>query len=406
MCSSFDFYEDIYTDVSESNKQSGGTKMGQIRNMDKNYNYVGKGIKTGIGATLIGLGTLGGLGNLGEKPIEGLIGASILTGIGSLLIHKDKKKKQSGAGLKKVFDANFEKTIKKLLKHHQIGGAINKQKLKKIIKLHKNTPIHISDIFGDNWKKVGQRLMKTVKEHKGGNIFKDIGKAVKKGYKSATNIRNQAIKKLHQFAQGKTSFKPSTLLNIMSGVVGLTGMASAIIPGVDLISVPVASGLSLGLKSGAHLLKTSGRGYGGALEPSLFVDPSLVSSAAKRLVMTLADSSDYDLNKAALGTIIGLTGLGLTAAYQLYKRIKRNKKAGKGIRLAGSGVSLAGGKIPYGIKYTKTGKIKRDRYSVFYGYYEKTAGGLTASDFMKKGKKIISKKKHEQGLKLNKLMKK
>lgn len=60
----------------------------------------------------------------------------------------------------------------------------------------------------------------------------------------------------------------------------------------------------------------------------------------------------------------------------------------------------AEGKLPFGISLTQAGKIKKDRYSVFHGYHNKTSGGLTKSDFMLKGRKVISKKKHARGLAL------
>ena len=231
-----------------------GTNTGNLPVVIHGKGKSGSGWKSGVGGTLIGLGTLGGLGNIGTKSIEGLIGGAILSGLGATLIHFDKKKgkKQSGSG-KTVFDKNFIKHLRKTLRQKQVGGAMTAAGLKKLLGTHANTPISIKHIFGKEWKKRGKELLRVVKEQRGGNIFDDIGKGIKGAY-------NASKKKLTQFVEGKTKFKPSTLLNVMAGAVGLAGTASAFIPGVDLISVPAAAAASLGLKSAAHLVKTSGRG--------------------------------------------------------------------------------------------------------------------------------------------------
>ena len=46
------------------------------------------------------------------------------------------------------------------------------------------------------------------------------------------------------------------------------------------------------------------------------------------------------------------------------------------------------------------GKIKRDRYAVFYGYYPSTKSGLSKKDFILRGKKVVSKRKSEMGKKM------
>jgi hypothetical protein len=59
--------------------------------------------------------------------------------------------------------------------------------------------------------------------------------------------------------------------------------------------------------------------------------------------------------------------------------------------VSGSGV------LPIGVSMMGNGKIKRDRYSVFYGYHPKTKSGLMKKDFLLRGKKVISKKRSQMG---------
>lgn len=88
------------------------------------------------------------------------------------------------------------------------------------------------------------------------------------------------------------------------------------------------------------------------------------------------------------------------------KRARKSKKSKKMMMNKPSSIPKISGKTPPGVCYTKSGKIKKDRYSVWYGYHNMTKGGLKKSDFIKKGNKIISKKKHEQGLKAIKHLRK
>ena len=72
-------------------------------------------------------------------------------------------------------------------------------------------------------------------------------------------------------------------------------------------------------------------------------------------------------------------------------QLKKSKKGGA-LNLVGMG-EMKGKQLPPGVSFTSSGKIKKDRYSVYYGYYKKTSGGLTKDDFIKKGNKIVSKRK-------------
>ncbi|MCP4393328.1 MAG: hypothetical protein GY804_03530, partial [Alphaproteobacteria bacterium] len=212
----------------------------------------------------------------------------------------------------------------------------------------------------------------------------------------------------------KTKFKPSHLLDIAAGTVGIAGAASAFIPGVDLISVPAAAAASLGLKSVAHLARTSGRGI--PKKHMRYIDKN--PDFAKYIAQQAKKKKQVGMGKAS--TFLGAMGIAGTSAaagaYGLYQYLLQNPGiaaklaakggakaasawlAGKGVNVAGSGTRLAGSGQP-GITYSATGKMKRDRYSVYYGHYPSTYGGLRKEDFLKKGRKIISKKKHEAGLK-------
>ncbi|MCP4342548.1 MAG: hypothetical protein GY799_27630, partial [Desulfobulbaceae bacterium] len=142
---------------------------------------------------------------------------------------------------------------------------------------------------------------------------------------------------------------------------------------------------------------------------------------AKYIAQKAKKKKQVGMGKAT--TFLGAMGIAGTSAaagaYGLYQYLLQNPGiaaklaakggakaasawlAGKGVSVAGSGTRLAGSGVKGqpGISYTATGKIKRDRYSVYYGYYPSTSGGLRKEDFLKKGRKIISKKKHEAGLK-------
>lgn len=371
----------------------------------------GQGWKKGLGGALITLGGLGAAGNIGsDKIVEGILGGAILSGIGAALIVSDKKKKQSGSGIQKEIAKRIKESVKRSLKQHQIGGAITAKKVNDFIKQHQDKPIHVKDIFGTDWKKRGKQLLKEIeKVQKGGNIFKDIGNFAKKTVKKATS-------ELKRFVEGKTKFKPSTLLDVAAGAVGLAGAASAFIPGVDLISVPAAAAASLGLKSGAHLLKTSGRGVslsGGKMSMKHKEYIIKYPMIAQQIAKLVQQGSGYSGRGKAgrLAAALGIAGTSAAAgAMGLYQYLLNNpsmaaKIAAKGAInvgskfLSGQGHYGSGNDLPKGVSYTKTGKIKRDRYSVYYGFYKTTKSGLSKDAFFKDGNKIKSKAKRAQGMK-------
>ena len=457
-------------------------------------NLAGEGWKTGVGSTLIGLGGLETYGYAKSGGIAdiaaGIIGGSILAGIGGLLIASDKKKGRGMSGgmmMKRknsIFDKHFKQAMIKNIKKYRAGGAIKGKDIENFMQKHKDKKIHIRDIFGPKWKSKGKILYNAIVKHSGGGIFSKIGKLTK-------TVVNKSRKKLKQFVEGKTKFKPSTLANVLAGAVSAAGMASSVIPGVDLISVPTAIGVSTGLKVTGQALKLSGRGMynqmgkkGGRIMPAqcyksktnedwekCFVESQkqekqreIAANLArmrgrgimKQMKTPISEQKNtmmLDLYKpkkkmkkmkgGQLEDLIELTpteelianigdaaliasALGITAAaaHKLIKYVK--SKRGGALKLAGMGkkkkkkmpkfnrkampsnltmdeespMTPKGMKIPPGVTYTSGGKIKRDRYSVYYGFYKKTSGGLTKDDFIKKGNKIVSKRKSMMGKKI------
>ena len=74
-----------------------------------------------------------------------------------------------------------------------------------------------------------------------------------------------------------------------------------------------------------------------------------------------------------------------------------------GSKWLGSGLELPGGamdRLPPGVTMLGNGKVKRDRYAVYYGYFPSTKSGLTKKDFILKGKKVVSKRKSEMAKKM------
>lgn len=425
-------------------------------------NLAGEGWKTGVGSTLIGLGGLETYGYAKSGGIAdiaaGIIGGSILAGIGGLLIASDKKKKGKGmsGGLMiiarsptirmrgKIFDKHFKNTLLKKLKKYKSGGGpgITNRSIKNYLETHRDTKIHIRDIFGKDWKRKGKILMKAINKQSGGNIFSKIGHVAK-------SVVTKSKRKLQQFVEGKTKFKPSDLANVLATAVGIAGIASSVIPGVDLISVPAATAASSGLKLTGAALKLSGRGKmkGGRIMPSECYNVKnsdewekcyLEQEEKKRqkqigfnlrrlrgrgmyggqledlIELTPTEEIVSKLGDAAL--IAGALGISVAAGRKLMQYFKKKKKGGA-LKLAGMGKkrhkmmsesdmespSMAGKttkNLPPGVSYTSTGKVKKDRYSVYYGYYKKTSGGLTKDDFIKKGNKIVSKRKSMMGKKI------
>ncbi len=447
------------------------------------------------------------------KSHHGKVGAAIIHAIGHVKHSKVKDKKK----------AFRKKLLEVLAKHHYPKHQL--EALHGVVAGCKHRPIGIKDLFGKDHAAHGESLIASIRA--GGNVFGDIGRTFKKGYHSLKHARDTAFHKLRDFAAGKTKFKPSQLANYLAGAVGIAGAASAFIPGVDLISVPAASAISLGLSSAGKVLKTSGRGLsiaGGGLPPKILsyvrknpkaaksvlakfkrdIKGGGCSGSGKKVKALLATAGAIMLygflkdnagNLANIGRAIGsavtgaglsiagggkggckcnpkMTGRGLagiTAKIKAYmrehphvvKKMAKKVHAGESIgsgstgrltaalglagtsaaagaygmyhylmanpsvaaKIAAKGVGsilgayLKGGslqagmgveqfsavqnsyELPYGVSRLKSGKVKRDRYSVYHGYYNKTGSGLIKSDFALKGAKVVSKKRQAMGRK-------
>ena len=217
--------------------------------------------------------------------------------------------------------------------------------------------------------------------------------------------------------------------NITKALVGVIGMAlfNYLKNHPELIidaAKAVSKYMSGGDHGGGH-----GSGYGsglaiagqdgGRLPLKLMKFIEAQPALAKKIGLLAKKGKGYQSGSGTISKLVAAAGLiGTTAAgtaYALYNYALENpaftaKLAAKGVKLAltGSGVSLAGGKHDmYGKKYRrKKGKIIGTKAQVYcpnmpHGI---TSGGLYKDDLMKgKGKKIISKKRHELGLKMYKM---
>lgn len=501
----------------------------------------GQGLKlAGQGGTH--LQRLAQIGHKMAKTHHGKLGAVILHAIGHVANSKAKNKRHA-----------FGKKVIQLLKKHHFPQHAHEE-IHKIVHQFKHRPIGIKDIFGKDGIKHGKQMIDSLAS--GGSFFGAIGKAVKKGYKGVKHVRDAAFHKLRQFADGKTKFKPSQLANYLAGAVGIAGAASAFIPGVDLISVPAAGAVSLGLKSVGTVLKTSGRGMGLPSKIKKYVQNhpkeakrvlAIFKKEANRIkhkkgggkkinialgtagaIMLFGFLKDNAGNIGNIGRAIGQAvtgsgpvpkapkgagcgpkeskGAGLTVAgagfperikqymkehptvckkiakkvkaggisggsagkftaalglagtsaaagaYGMYKYLMANpsvaakiaakgvggilgaymkggtlyagagnahaskkggcrcikkpigagKKGGcKCIRPMGKGLTVAGAgdALQWGVSRLPSGKVKKDRYSVYYGYYNKTGSGLTKDAFGLKGRKVVSKRRQQLGRK-------
>ena len=390
----------------------------------------GQGRKTNLalGSTLVALGSTGGVLNAAAGKVMPTILGGILTGIGSALLikaRKQKNKNKSGSGVKEEVAA-FNKAFKKVWKQNMGQGGRGKKhiSLKEVLKQHGDKPVHIEEVFGDKWRDVSNQILDALKQHSGkGMVGSGIGKTM--------------LNKFKKFLNGKTKFKPSTLLNVAAGVTSAITGASAFIPGLDFISVPAGSAASLALKGAATVLEQTGRGKivagdrclhkkcmqrgkGTSLAGGNIYLPESVRNLIKKYPNIAKKVVEFVFNKLGRGDdekqkddsipdtpskLARMLSIALRfskAAFILYKFLIENPELKDSVldmislyspNIPGSGAE----EVPYGISYTKTGKIKRDRYSVYYGYHKTTAGGLTKDDFIKKGKKIVSKKKSEMG---------
>lgn len=208
-----------------------------------------KTLKT-VSTILKSLAAIGGISGLSnnkthQENLHTLLGAALLYA-SSKGLDKLSEKYQEGSGYKEKLK-EYKKKVSKLYKerikphHKEIITSI----------LNKDIPIHITDLIKDK-KKLNNLLLLLEKiifhPQKGSGKFK-----VKKIFK---NIGN----KLHDFVQGKTKIKPSHLLKGLAKVVEVAGIASTLIPGVNLISTPAATALSFGLETAGEIAHSKGRG--------------------------------------------------------------------------------------------------------------------------------------------------
>lgn len=389
--------------------------------------YSGRGIKKTAGRALTALSVFGALGGLSpqntlEENLHSVIGGIVGGLAGHYLAGSGKRRKPHP------------------IKQHHVKTMDQMMRSKK--------KIHISDIIPDPKKRAA--LLKKLSAHKqrlqsGEGIFGDIAKGVKSAAKKVGSVAHKATHELERFAAGKTSFKPSTLMNYLGSAVGVAGAASAFIPGIDLISVPAASAASLGLKSAALGLKTSGRGYGSGLNLTGII-PQKYHAMIRRnpmeslkLLKHLHKKKGSGLKTTGSGIISDLSLVGLTAtatATGLYQYLKRNpdkiiklmqmmgEKTISGAVAAsqGSGVSVPGGRQPpkhqprsrgHGLKRAGDGltlsgqglktpggrRMKRrgSRHEVMSGGALMTSGGLKKSDLVMDKGKIKSRRKMARG---------
>lgn len=126
------------------------------------------------------------------------------------------------------------------------------------------------------------------------------------------------------------------------------------------------------------------------------------------LAKGIAKGKNVGHQLAKFGTKTADTVIPLTELESIRKSIhkvqKRGKKAkkGEGLTVSGGGLTVSGGasKMPYGCVSLPNGKMKCNKYSVWHGHHKKTRGGLAKSDLMMKGKRVISRRKHEQGIRM------
>jgi hypothetical protein len=303
----------------------------------------GEGRLGTTGKALIALGSAG-LMNSGPLSVPGIVGSSILAGLGHYLHSKHKKGSgnvQYGSGFPKTHGkfvhSKILQHIKKGLSHHgHIIGAVKSSHAVDALKQHAKKPLHIEHIFGKKWRPRGKQLLKLIQLNTTGSGFKDWAK---KAGKSIKNFGGKAIKKLGQFAKGETKLKPSALLDYTASAVGVLGSLSAAIPGLDILTTPAALAVTGAMNATSAKLEQSGRGLG----------------------------------------LSGKSGSGLNPA---------GKKCGSGKQYGGALLLSGSGK-------TKKRGTKRE---VWNGTAERTSSGLTKGDLVKnKRGKIVSKKQQEAG---------
>lgn len=383
----------------------------------------GSGWKQNLGGTLMGLAALGAAGG---QTAEHLLGGAVLGGLGAALIAAERrnlKKKQKGGKLVNDFDSFI---------YDIISPKTGKTTLEDIGKwvIKNNKPVYIEKIFGkENVGKAQQLLTEAIlRGQKGNGWWNKMTKGVSNIGKDITKFLNadKNVGKVAKFVSGKQKLKPSDLYSLGSNAMNIGSLASMLIPGAAILAPALKAGsvaldvagnvdnlknkrkqsssvaglTSTGLKAasvGANmipgaqvaapllsnagtvanivksLLAMKGKGmHGGKMPPNDLVQP-FISWVQQ----------NPNLTKTKFGIALGLSGATLTAAYKLYKKYGKRKR--------GEGWVDDSKELPVGVTKLPNGRIKRDRYSVYHGFYRKTKGGLTKNDFFLKKNKVVSK---------------
>lgn len=377
-----------------------------------------------------------------KSKINQILGVSIFKGISDSL--KKQNNIKNGKGLTDI-DINILKNLNKYVKHGtglRLAGQGNLDSVKSLLQKNKKIKIHISDILGKDWKQKNHKLklifahsilknnnMINSNNQTGKGFFDDISNGISSGFKAigktVKNVNNKVGNELKNFINGKTSFSPSKLLSYTSAAIGGLGAISALIPGIDIISVPAASAISLGLKSGSLALKTSGRGLfpaGAGLDLSdlssgrgIDIFPKDIQKFIIKYPLLTKKISNLikrgqgreQENQQGSGKITKLlSSLGLIGNYSsrmslaLYHYLLEHPTLAARISLKGT-ANITGKGCEKIKKYKrKKGLIIGTKQDVWNDKSpcEITTGGLKKCDLMiGKGKKIISKKKHMRG---------
>lgn len=298
------------------------------------------------------LGTLGGIGALGgihpnnstQDNLHSALGGLLLGGIAYAL--KKKADKLEGKG--KLFEDHHMEAIKKLYNHPiKVGIDELKMDAKKI-------------------KNILSKLDSVQPRVTGKGKLKDTF--------------NKAKGKLKDFFQGKTKFKPSTLLNISSKVLGGIGTISSFVPILEPIGLP-ATALSVASKVGSDILKNKGKGKKRG-RPKKQKGKGLLDNAGKSHIPELR------------GDGMNQSGEGLLTT-------------GNGLKNTGNGLNIAGNST---VPMRKKRKSKYgSRSDVYLGNAQLTRGGLKKEDIIYddkskryKSKKMVGKGKALYQMKKNK----
>ncbi len=424
----------------------------------------GSGWRAGVGGTLLAIGGVSAVGGLNEKNVDQVIGGALFSALGSGLIAWEHKRKKKGKGYHGSGIMNFHphllKHIKKYLHHNPIhiikkGGAgyqgtgkiiATLKHAKDFYEKHKNRPISIKDMFPKTWKAKGKKLMAVLKhaviqQQKGSGIFSKIGKFAKKAISAPMH-------EMREFAAGRTKFKPSQYMNIAGTILNIEGkIGSAVgIPGASILG----SVADTALKKYSKKLKSEGRGTalaggagavlaGGRMPLHIKNFMNKYKGLTKKIAKIAIKGKGYQQGSGKLSTLLASAGLvgtavagtalaGYTyllehpeiaakiAAKGVKQGIMASMGSGYGPNCSCSGGAYEGGRhekwegkymapedwgksLPYGV-VMKGGKVKKDRYSVYHGYYPKTTSGLMKKDFFLKGKKVLSMKKSMMGKKM------